>query len=78
MSTTIPILSRVKHAVRRQNDDRWEGVVLERQTTESAGGQSRTTYKVRWIKPDGDPSDTAVIYEADELVVIDPPWMPRP
>lgn len=77
MTAPLPILARVRHAMRLPDHDRWEGIVIERTTIENQQSL-HTIYKVRWISPDGNPSDAATTHERRELVVIDPPSPPAP
>ena len=62
---------RVRHAVRHQQHDRWEGVVVEIQTCERVSWTTRFIH-VRWIKPDGDPSDSLTAHDPSELTPYDP------
>lgn len=61
--------STVKHILRHADHDEHKGIVVEVVTSRRISG-SRTDYYVRWIKPDGDPSDGATRHCADELVEI--------
>lgn len=62
--------TRVQHAVKNQQYDLWVGVVTEIETHERIDG-SWTLVWVRWIKPDGCPSDGSTSHDPAELVGVE-------
>ena len=58
--------SRVVHAYRTAEHDNYTGVVVERNVSERASSET-ITYSVRWIKPNGDPSDGTTSHARFEL-----------
>ncbi len=64
--------ARVKHAMHHADHDKWRGFVTEVVDTHRVGSRTRDIY-VRWIRPDGDPSDGTTRCSESELVLVTPP-----
>lgn len=68
--TPIQPGTKVRHALATDEHDTYIGIVLERQETYRIDG-TQTTYTVRWINPNGDPSDGYTTHNLAELVEVE-------
>lgn len=57
----------VTHIVTDKDHDKHIGIVCEITTTERMSGAVTVDYWVRWIKPDGSPSDGLTRHSYNEL-----------
>ena len=64
---TIKLGDRVRHVCRTDEHDNHVGLVCEITTTERLCGATTKDVWVRWIKPDGNPSDDLTRHAPAEL-----------